>query len=92
MTDETPAARKTRLARERKQAERKRNRDKRQAMGANKLKMEVFIGTTRALEQIRHAGDFDERDHALTIVIHRVADLSRSNPAAFRKLIKGISI
>ena len=91
MTDETPAARKTRLARERKQAERKRNKDKRQAMGASKLKMEVFSGTARALEEIRQAGDFDERDHALTIVIHRVAELYRSNPEAFHKLINGKS-
>lgn len=89
MTDETPATRKTRLARERKRAERKRDKDKRQAMGASKLKMEVFIGTTQALEEIRKAGDFDEREHALTIVIHRVAELYRSNPEAFRKLIKG---
>ncbi|APC16311.1 hypothetical protein BLL42_11440 [Pseudomonas frederiksbergensis] len=88
MTDETPAARKTRLARERKRAERKRLKDKRLAMGASKLKMEIYSGTERELEQIRTAGAFDETEHALTATIHGVAELSRRDPAAFRALIQ----
>jgi hypothetical protein len=88
MTDETPRERKTRLARERKRAERKRIKDKRLAMGASKLKIEMFIGTQHELEQIRTAGNFDETEHALTLVIHGVADLSRRDPAAFRALVK----
>lgn len=89
MTDETPRQRKTRLARERKRAERQRNKEKRLAMGASKLKMEIYSGTQCELEQIRMAGAFDETDHALTMVIHGVAELSRRDPIAFQTLIKG---
>ena len=88
MTEETSRERKTRLARERKRAERKRIKDKRLAMGASKLKMEIYIGTQNELEQIRMAGNFDETEHAITLVIHGVAELSRLDPAAFRALIK----
>lgn len=88
MTDETPKQRKTRLARERKRAERQRLQDKRLAMGASKLKMEIYSGTERELEQIRMAGEFDETEHALTVTIHGVAELSRRDPAAFRALIQ----
>lgn len=89
MTDESPTQRKTRLARERKRAQRKRLKDKRLAMGASKLKMEIYKGTQNELEQIRVAGEFDETEHALTITIHRVARLSHSDPEAFQTLIKG---
>ena len=89
MTDETPKQYKTRLARERKRAQRKREKDKRVAMGAKKLKIELYRGTQGELEQIRTAGEFDETDHALTMAIHGVARLSRSDPVAFRALMKG---
>lgn len=95
MTDETPKQRQTRLARlarlarERKRAQRKRDRDKRLAMGASKLKMEIYSGTQNELEQIRTAGKFDETEHALTMTIHGVAALSRNDPTAFQALIKG---
>ena len=89
MTDESPTQRKTRLARERKRAQRKRNKDKRLAMGASKLKMEIYSGTRSEVEQIRSAGAFDETEHALTMAIHGVAALSRNDPAAFQALIKG---
>ncbi|MFA7944033.1 hypothetical protein ACEK06_16400 [Pseudomonas brenneri] len=89
MTDESPTQRKTRLARERKRAQRKRDKDKRLAMGASKLKMEIYSGTRNEVEQIRSAGAFDETEHALTMAIHGVAALSRNDPAAFQALIKG---
>lgn len=89
MTDESPTQRKTRLARERKRAQRKRDKEKRLAMGASKLKMEIYSGTRSAVEQIRSAGAFDETEHALTMTIHGVAALSRNDPAAFQALIKG---
>lgn len=89
MTDESPTQRKTRLARERKRAQRKRDKDKRLAMGASKLKMEIYSGTRSEVEQIRSAGAFDETEHALTMAIHGVAALSRNDPAAFQALIKG---
>ncbi|WP_064116746.1 hypothetical protein [Pseudomonas fluorescens] len=88
MSDETSAARKTRLARERKRAQRQRLKDKRLAMGASKLKMEIYSGTERALEQIRTAGQFDESEHALTVTIHSVAELSRRDPVVFRALMQ----
>lgn len=89
MTDETPKQRKTRLARERKRAQRKREKDKRVAMGAKKLKIELYRGTQSELEEIRIAGELDETEHALTMAIHGVARLSRSDPVAFRALMKG---
>lgn len=89
MTDETPKQRETRLARERKRAQRKREKDKRLSMGASKLKMEIYSGTQNELEQIRTAGKFDETEHALTMAIHGVAALSRNDPTAFQALIKG---
>jgi len=88
MTDETPSQRKTRLARERKRVQRLRNKEKKLAMGASKLKMEIYSGTESELEQIRTAGEFDETEHALTMTIHGVAELSRRDPAAFRALIQ----
>lgn len=88
MTEETSRERKTRLARERKRAERKRNTDKKLVMGASKLKMEMYSGTQNELEQIRTAGNFDESAHALTMTIHGVAELSRRDPVAFRALVK----
>lgn len=88
MTQETKTQRKTRLARERKQAQRQREKDKRIAMGARKLKLETYTGTRQALEQIRIAGEFDETEHAFTITIHAVAELSRRDPTAFRALMK----
>lgn len=89
MTDETPKQRKTRLARERKRAQRKRDSNKRLVMGASKLKMEIYSGTQTELEHIRTAGQFDETEHALTMTIHGVAALARTNPRAFQRLIKG---
>jgi hypothetical protein len=88
MTQETPAKRTARLALERKQAQRKREKDKKVAMGVSKFKMEMYSGTRSELELIRMAGDFDETEHALTIAIHALAELSRSDPAAFRVLMQ----
>ena len=45
MTDETPKQRKTRLARERQRVLRQRLKAKRLAMGASKLKAEIYSGT-----------------------------------------------
>lgn len=89
MIDETPAKRKARLALERKRAQRKREKDKRTAMGATKLKLDMFSGTRGELEHIRITGGFDETEHALTMMIHGVAELARRDPAAFRALIQG---
>lgn len=89
MTDETPRQRKTRLARERKRAQRLRDKVKKLAMGSSQFKMEAYKGTLDELECIRVAGDFDETAHALTMVIHGVAELSRRDLAAFRALIRG---
>ncbi|MCB2251684.1 hypothetical protein KTQ74_07255 [Pseudomonas chlororaphis] len=89
MTDETPAKRKARLALDRKRAQRKREKDKKLAMGAVKFKMEMYSGTQGELEHIRVEGEFNETDHALTMVIHGVAELARRDPTAFRALIKG---
>jgi hypothetical protein len=88
MINETPAKRKARLALERKRAQRKREHDKKLAMGALVFKMEMYRGTQRELEQIRGAAGFDEIEHALTITIHAVAALSRCAPTAFRDLMK----
>ncbi|WP_181321554.1 hypothetical protein [Pseudomonas protegens] len=89
MTDETPRQRKARLACERKRAQRSRDKAKKLAMGSSTFKMEVYKGTLAELERIRIAGEFDEAAHALTMVIHGAAELSRRDPAAFRALIQG---
>lgn len=89
MTDETPKQRITRLARERKRAQRKREKDKRVAMGAKKIKIELYRGTQSELEQIRIAGGLDETEHVLTMGIHGLAELSRRDPVAFRAIMKG---
>ncbi len=88
MTDETPKQRKTRLARERKRAQRQRIQVKRLAMGASKLKAEIYSGTARELEQIRMAGSFDETEHALVMAIHGMAELSRRDLPAFLALVQ----
>lgn len=88
MTDETPKQRKTRLARERKRAQRQRLQAKRLAMGASKLKVEIYSGTQRELQQIRVAGSFDEAEHALVMAIHGLAELSRRDLPAFLALVQ----
>jgi hypothetical protein len=88
MTDETPKQRKTRLARERKRAERQRLQAKRLTMGATKLKAEIYSGTKRELEQIRVAGAFDETEHALVMAIHGMAELSRRDLPTFLDLVQ----
>ena len=88
MTDETPKQRKTRLARERQRALRQRLKAKRLAMGASKLKAEIYSGTQRELEQIRVAGSFDETEHALVMAIHAMAELSRRDLPTFLALVQ----
>lgn len=88
MTQETPAVRKRRLARERQQRKRDAAAAKRKAMGASKFKMEMYAGTNLALEVVRTAGEFEEAAEALTRLIHGAAELAKRDPVAFRELIK----
>lgn len=69
MTDETPKQRKTRLARERKRAQRKRDSNKRLAMGASKLKMEIYRGNR--LDELRRMTRA-ELDARIDLVIGKV--------------------
>ena len=88
MTQETPAERKRRLARERQQRKRDAHAAKRKAMGASKFKMEMYAGTNAALDTIRTAGQFDDTAEALTLLIHGAARLAKRDPVAFRELVE----
>lgn len=56
MNKETPEQRKTRLARERKQAQRGRERAHRAAVDAQEYRMEMYAGTRAELARICQAG------------------------------------
>ena len=88
MTQETPVERKRRLARERQQRMRDARTVKRKAMGASKFKMEMYSGTSAALETVRTAGEFDDAAEALTLLIHAAAKLAKRDPMAFRELVE----
>lgn len=88
MTQETPVDRKRRLARERQQRKRDIGAAKRKAKGASKFKMEMYAGTSAALEAVRAAGEFDDAAEALTLLIHGAAWLAIRDPVAFRELVE----
>lgn len=89
MTQETPADRKQRLARDRQQARRDRIKARREAMGAEWFKLEMGAGTRAALKRVCEAGQFEEDAEALTLLIHGAADLARRDPVAFAALVDG---
>lgn len=88
MTQETPAERKRRLARERQQRMRDARNAKRKAMGSSKFKMEMYSGTRAALDTVRTVGEFDDTAEALTLWIHAGEELAKRDPAAFRRLVE----
>lgn len=87
MTQETPADRKQRLARDRQQARRDQIKARREAMGAEWFKLEMGAGTRAALKRVCEAGQFEEDAEALTLLIHGAADLARRDPVAFAALV-----
>lgn len=89
MTQETPADRKKRLARNRQQARRDRIKARRVAIGAERFTLEMGAGTRAALKRICEAGQFEEDAEALTLLIHGAATLARRDPAAFAALVDG---
>lgn len=87
MTQETPADRKRRLARNRQKARRDRIKTRRAAIAAEWVKLEMGAGTRAALKRVCEAGQFDEAE-ALTLLIHSAANLARRAPKAFAAMVE----
>ncbi|CDM42411.1 hypothetical protein [Ectopseudomonas oleovorans] len=88
MTEESQIERKRRQARERKTAQRKRDRERRTLVGAHEFRMDMYQGTTEALERICAAGQFEEGVEAITLLLHNVAELAERDQSRFKELIK----
>ena len=81
---ESKADRIRRQNKDRQQAKRDREREHREKVGAELVKVEMYAGTRRDLELMRQVGGFEEADEALTLAIRYMAGLARNNPVAFR--------
>ena len=88
MSKETPEQRKTRLARERKQAQRARERAHRAKVDAQEYRMEMYAGTRAELARICQAGQFEESAEAITLLIHNAAELIERDPSRFAEMLR----
>ena len=88
MDKETPEQRKTRLARERKQAQRDREREHRAKVNAQEFRIEMYAGTRAELARICHAGQFEEPAEAITLLIHNAAELIERDPSRFAEMLR----
>jgi len=84
MTQETKPERKKRLARERSARRRKLARQRAEAIGETKFKMNMGAGTATDIACISQAGEYQEAAEAVTLAIRFMAALARRDPAAFR--------
>lgn len=73
-------------ARERQRAKRARDRQKREVMQSSVLRLELYKGTREALERICVAGQFEQPQELLTLMIHRLDDLQQRDPSRFKEL------
>ncbi|BFN29473.1 hypothetical protein PSCT_01181 [Pseudomonas sp. SCT] len=83
MSQESPVARKRRLARERQTNRRQRIAQHRQVMQAEILKLEIYGGTRADLDLVRSRGGFEEDAEALTLGIRYLARLAQTDPDTF---------
>lgn len=88
MTEEAQKDRERLQARARKQAQRLREREHRTQAGAREFRMDMYQGTTEALERICAAGRFEVPAEAITLLLHNVAELAERDPSRFQELIK----
>ena len=84
---ETKQERTRRLARERKQKQRERQKAHKQAVGAQELRFEIYRGTAEALDRIAAAGGFEEKAEVLTLLIHSADTLLKRDPSQFKKFV-----
>jgi hypothetical protein len=91
MSKETKEQRKTRLARERKQAQRDREREHRAKVDAQEFRMEMYAGTRAELARICKAGQFEEPAEAITLLIHNAAELIERDPSRFAEMLRARS-
>ena len=75
-------------AKERKQDQRKREAEHRAKMGSEIVPLEMYSGTLAELAFIKEAGGFEESAEAITVMIHCVAAIIRSDSHEKNKLLK----
>lgn len=76
MTTESKKARQVRLARDRKRKQRTTDRQRREAMGARLISLELYVGTQQALENLRLRHGFSCNAEAITRLIHAADELA----------------
>lgn len=55
-----------------------------QAVGAEKLKLEIYAGTRADIDTMCQVGGFEEEAEAITLGLRYLAGMARSHPEAFR--------
>uniref|UniRef100_A0A6H1ZEJ8 Uncharacterized protein n=1 Tax=viral metagenome TaxID=1070528 RepID=A0A6H1ZEJ8_9ZZZZ len=67
----------------RQQARRDRRQLRREQVGAEKIKFEIYGGTRRDLDAMQQIGGYTETGEAITLAIRYMAAMARRDPAAF---------
>lgn len=84
---ETPEERKRRKAKERKQKQRRNEELAKVRAEAVKVPLTLYGGSVSALLEVCKAGEFEEAEEALTLLLHGASDLSKRDPAAFAEFL-----
>lgn len=71
---------------QRKEEQRKRDREHCESVGATLFTMDMYQGTTDALNRIMEAGGFEQGAEAITLMIHNIDKLIDSDKSRFNEL------
>ena len=71
---------------ERKRAQRNRDRANALKASATTLRLTLYTGTQQALERICAAGEFDEPQELLTLLIHNLDALANRDMSRFKEM------
>lgn len=83
MTQHTKAERIRQQNAARQQAKRDRQQLRREQVGAEKVKFEIYGGTRRDLDMMQQVGGYTETGEAITLAIRYMAAMARRDPVAF---------
>lgn len=74
-------------AAERKADQRKREAERLERLGHRVMQLEMFRGTSEALERLCKAGDFDQPAEVITLLIHAADQIAQRDPSRFAELV-----
>ncbi|OBY90716.1 hypothetical protein A6723_021040 [Pseudomonas sp. AU11447] len=58
-----------------------------QAVGAEKLKLEIYAGTRTDIDDMCQVGGFEEEAEAITLGLRFLGNLARNKPEAYRRAL-----